>query len=298
MKSLIKYLILNLVISFFNGCDKPAPTELLPEENDIEVEVLAKDTDDDFYAADSSGVPVDELNRFANIISVSGIKISRGNVTLNSSFAQAIFFDRSQPVIRNGETFIYFTRALGDVQFNNTPARKIPFIIRYKERGNHQQVNLGPRHVLNSFIPDQNFNYHYGSSVLFNLEFSPLLGGGSVQFPIPTPAEVNGTVKLNGTRTNGTLSAILNWNTADNGKFEIIISASSDSSEKVFPLFRLRTEDDGELIIPEKLINRIPHRFNRIIFSLVRRFESSHSGNNYDLYVLSQSIHSLVADIP
>ena len=46
------FFLINLLI--INGCDKPAVTELTQdEEEQLEIEVLAKDTNDEFYSADS-----------------------------------------------------------------------------------------------------------------------------------------------------------------------------------------------------------------------------------------------------
>ncbi|HSP88064.1 MAG TPA: hypothetical protein VLN45_08010 [Ignavibacteriaceae bacterium] len=293
MKLFIKYLILLVIFSLVNGCDKPAPTELI--EDDFEVEVITKDTEDEFYTADSSGV-IENLNRFVNIITVSGLKITTETSTINGSYAQAIFFDRNNPVFRNGRLLIYNTRILGDVKFNNIQASLRPFIVRYRVGNNHNEINIGRRHVLNSFIQGEDFNFQYNSTVNFNLDFFPIFGGGSVNFIIPTLSEINGSVIFES--NNGNSEAILRWNKENYQKFEIIIGASGGNSEKVFPLFRLKTKDDGELIVPENLINRIPPRFNKLVFTLVRKFESHHPGNNNDLYVLSQSTHSLVVDIP
>ncbi len=299
MKLYIKYLILFIILLMINGCDKPAPTELIQEdESPLEVEVITKDAEDEFYSNDSSGVAVDDLNRFVNIIAVSGIKITSGNTTINASYAQAIFFDRNRPFHRRGQVLTYHTRLLGDVQFNNVQAQLNPFIIRYKDGNIHNEINLGFKHVLNSLFPGQDFNYEFNSSVTFNLDFFPIFGGSSVGFDIPTPPEITGTLTFEGNRGSNSLRAILKWDGKYHSKFEIIIGASVSRNEKVFPLFRLKTKDDGELIIPPNLINRIPREFNNIVFSFVRKIESHHEGNNNDLYVLSQSIHSIVVDIP
>lgn len=294
MKTFTKYFILLITLLIINGCDKPAPTELIQEEEEpLTVEVITKGSDDEFYSADSSGVVVDDLNRFVNIISVSGIKITTEESTINTSYAQAIFFDTNRPIRRNGRILTYHTRVFGDVQFNDFPAQLIPLIIRYKDGDSTSVVSLGFKHV------QENFNYEFNSSVMFNIDFFPIIGGNSVEFNIPTPSEITGSLRFEGNRGNNSLRAILSWNGEEShSKFEIIVGASVGRNEKVFPLFRLKTRDDGKLIVPRNLINRIPREFNNVVFSLVRKIESHHQGNNNDLYVLSQSIHSLVVDIP
>ena len=291
------FFLINLLI--INGCDKPAVTELTQdEEEQLEIEVLAKDTDDEFYSADSSGV-VDDLSGYINVVTVSGIKITRGSATANIAFAQAIFFDKSRPVRRkNGKLLGYNTRLLGSGRFNNVEAKLFPYTIKYNEDGVQQEVALGIRHVLNTSFAGHNFNYEFNSSVAFNFNFSLLPGGNSLGFDIPTPPEITGNVKLEGRRNNNTLKALLEWEKKNYSGFEIIVGASVSGSERIFPLFRLKTRDDGELIIPPELINKIPPRFDKIAFYFVRKSEFRQARNGNDFYVLSQSIHRVDIDIP
>jgi hypothetical protein len=298
MKIFIKYCFILSLFLIINGCDKPAPTELVQEEEELEVEVLTKDTNDEYYTADSSGV-VDDLKRHANVISISGIKRTRGDETSYSAYAQAIFFDRDNPVRRgNGKLLGYKTRILGDVLFNNVPARINLYNLRFKEGNDLQEVNLGFRHVLNSYFPDQDFNYQYNSSVNFQLDLAPIFGGNSINFVIPTPSEITGSIKFEGKREAGTLRAVLNWNGESHSKFEIILGAQIKNSQRFFPLFRIRTRDDGELVIPSHLINRIPAEFDNVVIGFVRKLEQRVQNRNGELYILSQSIHNLVLDIP
>ena len=299
MKKIKTYFLLVLFGFVYYGCDKPAPTQLTQDdEEQLEVEILAKDTDDEFYSSDSSGV-VDDLTGYANIITVSGIKITRGFATINTAYAQAIFFDRNLPVYSpDGKLLLGFnTRLLGNVQFNSVSTRPIPFRIKYRNRNNgmHRDTLLGFRHVLNSIFQNQDFNYRYNSSVEFQL--NPILGS-TTSFNIPTPLEVTGNVRLEGRRTNNTLRAILEWDGKHHSKFEVILGASVRNSETVFPLFRLRIKDDGELVIPFELINRIPKRFDKFVFSFVRKIDYHYRENENDLFILSQSIHSIIIDIP
>ncbi len=300
MKIFTKYFILLIPLLLFAGCDKPAPTELTMKDEQLDVELLTKDTNDEFYTSDSSGV-VDDLKKFTNVVTVSGIKITKGDQTYNAAFAQAIFFDKNSKVHSpDGRLLGFKTRLLGNVQFNGIDSRLAEYRIRFTNRNNgvHRDTLLGYRHVLNSLFPQQDFNYEFNSSVTFNIDFLPLFGGNSFTFDIPTPSEITGSVRFEGTRRNNTLRAILTWNAMHHQNFEIILGASTSNNEMIFPLFRLRTKDDGELIIPASLINRIPQRFKTIVINIVRKEESHHEINNNDLYVLSQSIHSLVVDIP
>ena len=299
MKLFKTYLVLFLGLLVINGCDKPAVTELTQDDQQqLQVEVLAKDTNDEYYTADSSGV-VDNLSGYANVVTLSGIKITKGSTTINTAFAQTIFFDKSRPVRRrNGRLLGYYTRLLGNAQFNGVEARSVPYTIKYNDNGTLQEITLGIKHVLNSLFPNQNFGYQYNSSVAFSFSFLSGLGGNTFNFNIPTPPEITGRVSLEGKRNNNTLRARLNWNGENYPAFQIIVAASVSGSGKIFPLFRLRTKDDGHLIIPAELINQIPPRFDEFMFYFVRRAEFHSLRNNNDFYVLSQSIHRVDIDIP
>ena len=144
MKHFKTYFAFFIGLIVINGCDKPAVTELTEEnQQQLQVEVLAKDTNDEYYSADSSGV-VDDLNGYANVVTVSGIKITKGSTTVSTAFAQTIFFDKSKPVRRrNGRLLGYYTRLLGNAQFNGVEARSVPYRIRYNESGVLQEITLG-----------------------------------------------------------------------------------------------------------------------------------------------------------
>lgn len=299
MKLFKTYLFFFFGLLVINGCDKPAVTELTQDDQQqLQVEVLAKDTNDEYYSADSSGV-VDNLSGYANVITVSGIKITKGSTTVNAAFAQTIFFDKSRPVRRrNGRLLTYYTRLLGNASFNGIEAKSVPYILRYNDTGTLQELTLGVRHVLNSVFPNQDFGYHYNSFVAFSFDFLFGMGENRFNFNIPTPPEITGAVRLEGKRNNNTLRVRLNWDGKNYPAFQIIVAASVSGSDRIFPLFRLRTKDDGELIIPAELINQIPPRFNEFMFYFVRRAEFHSERSNNDFYVLSQSIHRIDIDIP
>lgn len=300
MKLITLHLI--FITSFFlvNGCDKPAPTELKQEEDQLEVEVITRDTGDDFYSSgyDTTGIIYNPSHSAANIINVSGIKTTFWNATISSSYAQAVFFNKDFPVLSpDGRLIGYETRVLGNVDFNRKRARLIPFRIRFKNRINGllSDTTLGFKHVLH-YKPsnhDDDFNFQYNSLVNFNLNIIDNI----INFNIPTESEINGQVRLERKRNN--LTVRLNWNAELSENFEIIVGGSLRTNGKIFPIYRIRTRDDGNLEIPWRLLNQIPlNRFERLIFSVIRKKEFRIENNNNELFILSQSIHNLVVNIP
>ena len=65
------------------------------------------------------------------------------------------------------------------------------------------------------------------------------------------------------------------------------------------PIYKIRTGDDGRLRIPKRFFSELPlGNLEKIVFTFVRSFEKLHRNGNNELFVSSQSIHSIVIDIP
>ena len=300
MKKLIALLIFLPALLWLTACDNPAPTELV-DDNEAEYEILGKDYNDEFNSngSDTTGVTQD-INKYTNLIVMSGIKETdiTGN-TIGYSFAQAIFFDRTKPVYdSNGRLLGFNTVIPGIIRFDNKMARTVPFIIHYRENGVLQDTTLGDRYLLFSGKRGNidNFHYRYGSQMPFHLNF---FTGQDVSFSIPTPTEITGLVNILGTRAQNNLRASLQWNTGNTQHIIIIISARLRDRRIIMPLYRVHTRDDGKLVIPERYINNIPvEHFDRVVFTFVRRFEETEIHNGDSLTISSQSIHSIIINLP
>lgn len=303
MKKYIFYIIVLLTVSYF-GCDKPASTELIDDSgtsNNFEIEIIGGDLDNEYYSNgyDTSGI-IDDFRQFANIISISGIKITGTGRTDNISTAQVIISDRSNPVYSPGGKLIgYNTITPGIVRFNSEQARLTNLRIRFREQGVLIDTVLGKKYELfNSdrrLFGDQ-FVFPYNGNV--NFSFNPFFGQPT-SFDIPTPTEVTGTVKLVRLPDQNRFRAELNWTGTPAEKFSIVIGGVKSFNHQVFPFYRLRTDDDGSLIIPAGLLSNIPRdRFNRISISFIRKYDSTIQLDNSELYISSQSIHTIIVEIP
>jgi hypothetical protein len=61
----------------------------------------------------------------------------------------------------------------------------------------------------------------------------------------------------------------------------------------------LKTADDGMLRIPGRYFNQLPlENFEKIVFTFIRSYEGYQKNGSNDLLVSSQSIHSIVIEIP
>jgi hypothetical protein len=297
MKKILTYLLISTSALILFSCDKPAPTQLVDDtDNDYEVELLNKDYTS---GSDTSGITQD-LTGITNLISVSGIKISNDVRTSYISMAQAMFFDKSKPIkFSDGRILAYETTTPGIIKFNGLETRLDTFKINYRDLGIPKVAILGQKYVLYNLlwgIPDP-FYFSYNSSVSF--EFIPSGGGTNVAFNIPTPLEITGTVILNGSRNNRNIEAVLNWNSGNTKKVSIIVGLIRSNQSSSAPIYRFRTADDGKMRIPRRLLNQIPlEEFEKIVFTFISCYEGYHVNGNNDLLVSSQSIHSIVIEIP
>jgi len=301
MKNLLTYLFIASVGLFLFGCDKPAPTELIDDTDPAEYEILGKDINDEFYSNgfDTTGITQD-LQQLPNLIAISGIKVTdiHGN-TDEFSFAQSIFFDRTKEIFSPGGRFLGFRSIIpGIVSFDNRIARVVPFHIRYRDGDVLRDTTLGNKYILFSGrrgdIDD--FHYRHNSSMNFRIN---IFGGEQVSFDIPTPTEITGNIDILGSRSNGDLRALLHWTRGNTHDITIVIGARLRDKHIIMPLYRVKTRDDGRLLIPPRFINEIPFQhFDRIVFTFIRRFENTIDTNGGDLRVSSQSIHSIIVNLP
>jgi hypothetical protein len=303
MKKLITYLFIFTLPFLFFACDKPAPTELVDDSQEelAEYEILGKDLNDEFYSNgfDTTGVTQD-LNRLPNLISLSGIKVTEANgKTDEFSFAQSIFFDRTKPFYdSNNRLLAYYTILPGLISIDNELASTVPFRIKYRDNGVLMDTTLGSKYIHFSGRHGNmhRFQYRHNSLMNFRLNF---FFGSDVSFDIPTPREIIGNVEMLGNRNTDDLRALLQWNRSNTETIAIIIGARLRDRHIVMPLYKVRTMDDGRLVVPARFINQIPvQQFDKIVFTFIRRFENTFDNTDGNLRVSSQSIHSIVVNLP
>jgi hypothetical protein len=289
-----------IIIIGLISCQEPGPTELLPDENtiddDLQIELLSPSPDEFVYANgyDSTGITQPTPTR-ASIITVNDIKNTTGSTTLESAFYGAVFFDKQSPIKNNaGKTIGYKTRYIGRTFFNGDTARVLPYILRYKEQGQIKDTLAGLLHLLR--INSRRGRHPNNDFIKFRL--NPIIGQ-SIQFNILTPPEVTGNVRISGTPGASDFGLDLTWNKA-NTPIEIILGGQLKNRDEAFPLYRLRTKDDGHLRIPGSLLRKIPFdHFKQLVITFIRRFNTNITGNSLnDNFVSANNIHNIRLPVP
>lgn len=294
MKSQIKYLSILIIAALCLECNNPQPTSLVEDEDPLEIEVINRNpTDPTYFGVDTIGASGD-LTRFSNIVSVTVAKGVLKSTPFRSSFAQAVFFDKSKPVfINNGKLVGFKTVTPGSIFFNNRKAQVREFIIKY---GINKDTLLGSRYVLHrrGNLGDP-FDIEFNSSVSFS--FIPDSAAlNSISFDIETPREIFLTSRLAGTKSNRNLNLLLEWNSAFVKNFEITVGVLD--SLNIIPLYKIKTADDGKFKMPQKLLEELSLRFDTLYFTLTRKFEKRQSNGVVEFLVLSQSLNSISVGIP
>ncbi|HVO73826.1 MAG TPA: hypothetical protein VMT35_07370 [Ignavibacteriaceae bacterium] len=281
------------------GCDKPAVTELVQDEDEYTVEVMTDNPSDELQSIDSIGV-TDNLLQYASVVTLVGLSTSYYNTLLDeSSAAQALLFDRNNPIYSPaGDLIGYRTITPGIIRFSDKVARILPYKIKFRKGSLIADTTAGNQYILFSRQKfGDPFEFPYESFI--SLSYAPIIGRNGGTIDINTPKRINAAVRIKGKIRDKSLSAALEWNKGSNNKIDIIICGKKRSKEITIPLLRFKTEDDGEFIIPSQYLNTI--RFNlydKIIFMLERKLEKKYSFERGDLYTFSKSIHQIVIDIP
>ena len=300
MKKYIIYITIILAL-LYSGCDKPGPTELVDDET-FDVEIVGKEIDNEYYTNgfDTSGV-IENNTNYSSIVSISGIKLTKAGLTAKISSAQAIIFDKSKPV-KSASGFLlgYKTITPGIIRFDNTVARLSNYRILYRESGVLIDTVLGKKYELfniNERLIYDPFIFPYNSTISFS--YIPFIGDQELNYNIITPKEITGNLNIAKTDNQNNFKFELNWDGESVNNFSVIIGGVLIHNQKVFPFYRVKTRDDGNLVIPSSLLKNIPRdRFNKISISLIRKYDKLAQLLNSELYVVSQSIHTIIVDIP
>lgn len=303
----MKKLILILVYGFLIwSCNEQAPTQLLDDtqttNEEFEVEVLPREQNIFDYASDYDSTGIIEPSQVDySVITANGIKNTFKNVTIRQAYFETVLLDKSMPLRhKSGRIIGFMSNTNGNVKFNNELASVVQRKISIMKNGIAVDTIAGTMFQLKKRYLFNNPNrFPYGSNVQFEYEKS-MMGNHRMSLNIPTPNEISGEIQLEGSRNTRNLKAKLNWNPLSNDNIEIIIGGTRNDKIKIKPLFRIRTKDDGELIIPWSFLRTIPFQeFDQLIISFERVRKNKITNQIIgESLVVSKSIHNIRFEIP
>lgn len=304
IKKFIKPLLF-ISILFFASCENPVPVDLIDSsqqsDKDLQIEVLSTNPDDETNSSDVDTTGYNNSNfDYQGEIFLSKNIINYQSTTIESNFAQTILFDKTNPIRnRNNRIIGYRSRNLLNVRYNNHNAREVPYTIKMNQGGNIVDSLLGKKYILfykSNFIYSDSINFEFGSLVNVELVHSPMRRFSQ---NLLMPEKILGNIKIN--RINDTeYKTILEWNGLNKDNIQIVIGAYTKTLIPILiPLYRLKTIDDGSLLIPDNLIESIPKdKFGRLAFIFMRQNNGIINFNGDQIFYLTQSTNTHIINIP
>lgn len=309
MKINFTYFGFAVILAGIISCGDPAPTELYEENaspnKNVQVEILSREPGIFIYTNgyDSTGI-IDQFINKSAIICVSGIRNTNYGMRAKEEYYHAQFNDKTNPVyLPGGKMLAYKTKNIGLVRFNNFAAISSVHSMRFKDNlGMIKDITLGFKYILNSKMMHGMgiSNFPYNSKVNFKLESGR---NTLIQFDIPTPAEIIGKVKLSGSLAGKNLKMDLEWSGKGEGKIEIVLGipiTSESFSEQIMPLLKLVGPDNGQMHVPQNILENIPLSQNKtLIVTFIRKIFKEIPFNDIlnDSYIVAQSIHNIKVQI-
>ncbi|MFA3782456.1 hypothetical protein ABRY23_05255 [Melioribacteraceae bacterium 4301-Me] len=289
------------------SCNKPLPTELLDdtlsEEQNLQIESASPEPSTYIYANgyDTTGILQPFFDK-STLINVSGIRNTFNNQTVFMANYSADFYDTNLAIKNmHGRLVGFRTRMMGTVKFNNITADKIPLRIRYMDNGKMIDTTIGFHFVLrnnNMMHPNDILNFPYNSFVNFRIDVQQ---GNHFQYNIPTPPEIIGHLKVEGTRAKKNLKIEISWNALRSGKINMVVGIFDPITQNVFPYYKITAADNGNAVLPLSLLEKLPIQGQQqLVITLIRKIEIEIQNNQLlkDNLIVSQSIHNIKVQLP
>jgi len=297
------FLSVILLMFFFVGCQKPGPIELIDETTPpqaIEIDTTSEqnpvlnpnqsDVDSGGYFATLSG------RAYGQII-IGGARFDAGTEHHTASIAQAIFFNQTQPLRRNGDTIGYHTIDVGEMRINGLtlfkPWRRfllsaIPF----------RDTLVGPQYVLynKDGVGGRGFEYESKkeytwtasgvgsiSPISFTLTSTPLI---EVQSPAPT--EVVSLTKNLLVKISGDVEFVTVFI-----RRKPMHARDLDSK----PILKFKVAKRGQgVIIPTVMLQSLPRAHDAFLFSFLVEKNTTTTISGYPTKVLVNAsyVHHIV----
>lgn len=303
MKKHFQHIIFFLFAAFFFGCGKPGPTELVDdrpsEEAPLKYEVLAKNPDDALYknGYDSTGLlmppPPSDVFLF-----ISKNIISEKYLSLNYDNAQVFFFDKGKPfILPDGKKYGFHGKKVIPPRINSILTKEVDNIIHSGPMTAQHDTVIGPKYVLRRVgLLGDSLSLHYNSSVKF--EYREKMMGSPIELNLNLPEQIIGNVSVSKNGKDENL-LLLTWNKAGKDSVEIIVGGILKEEKAATAFFKFHVKDDGKVKIPPGVISAIPRdRFDRLVFSFVRKAVSRQVKSSLEFFTVIQNTHSIIIDYP
>jgi len=269
------------------------------EEFPLQYEVLAKNPDDALYknGYDSTGllIPPPPSDVF---LFISKNILSEKYLSLNYDNAQVFFFDKGKPImLPNGKQYGCQTKKVIPPRINAILTKEVDNLIRTGPLTAQHDTVIGPKYVLRRVgLLGDSLSLHYNSSVKF--EYREKMMGSPIELNLNLPEQIIGNVSVS-KNGKGENILLLTWNKASKDSVEIIVGGILKDERAATAFYKFHVKDNGQVKIPRGVMSAIPKdRFDRLVFSFVRKAVSRQMKSSLEFFTVIQNTHSIIIDYP
>jgi len=296
MKIQLGYILSMLILA---GCNTPDPFQLVDETNDsklIDMKTVGIEPDSLFVGSgvDTSGVPGWGSQRYLGRMVFTNIRYGLiDSSSKNFEQAEAVFLDSSRPILHNGNIMAYPSYNVGILCINSDTLSKIERKIRTPMA--MIDTVIGYRYQLRK-------DYSSTPGLTYQWNASGSGGVSSFNFEITAPPEL---------RVTGILPPYVSvpeplhfkW-LCSNPIINIIISREGLLQQRTWvPVLHLRIRNvKGEITIPSKILELLPKRFDRFMFTFssdrrITKPAGAAGGYPYEVLLEAVSIHNILLNV-
>jgi hypothetical protein len=300
------FLSVILLMSFLIGCQKPGPIELIDETTPpqaIEIDTTSEQNpvlNPNPSEIDSGGYFATLSGRAYGQIIIGGARFDAGTEHHTASIAQAIFFNQTQPLSRNGDTIGYHTIDVGEMRINGLTLFK-PWRRFLLSTIPLRDTLVGPQYVLynkdgmggRGFEYEANQNYTWTAS-----------GVGSVT-PFSFTLKSTPVINVEAPLSSEVITLTKNLSLKVSGDVENITvfirrkpKHARDLDSKPILKFKVTKRGQG-IIIPTAILQSLPRAHDAFLFSFLVEKNTTTTISGYPTKVLVNAsfVHHIVYNV-
>lgn len=289
MKKIILTLILLLI-----GCQKENPIELIDDKDDsnlISIQTTSPFTDSLFMVSenDSCGNFDIQHTKFYAKLVTQNILIDRPLQSDSFTTAEAVFYDKNNPIRHNNRIIAFKSFDVGTLRFNAKLMNK--FERKIKVNANNDST-IGYRYMLR-------FNYEHNNMHNWVASGNDLIDSFMIQYSAPSKLRV---LNLRPSTIRISQPLYLKWE-CSNPVIHLYINAEEGTlmQRRLVPILHLKIQNlKGEITIPVKILELLPiKRYSRYLFSFTseNRITRRINGFSDELLLYSASVHSIYINV-